>query len=210
MRKLLLAALAAAFIVGLSAAPAYAATTRLTIALNKRGVSYDSPALLSGVLKATSGAALSKRTVYLTRGGVRIRTLVTDSRGRISTLVKFNGLGIWRFDFPGATGYSRSSSAAVSTYPVYYLSKTYKGEFDGDTYTTTRDLRFAKGHTYQVVFDHPSWVFLGRGETDYMANYSGRLRSFTFTPPVTGYYWCEWDWGGSIGPGDSTLKVVVW
>jgi hypothetical protein len=210
MRRIFLTATVVVFLVGLSAAPAYARSSRISIALNKRAVTYDSPALLTGQLQSSSGAALAGKTVYLLRGGKRVRTLTTDSRGRLSTFVNYRGLAVWRFSFPGTSRYSASLSPELSSYPVYVLNKTYWGLFDGYAYTTQRTLRFAKGHTYQVIFDHRAWYFLGTGETELTSDPSGTRRSFVFKPPWTTNYWCEWDWGGSVGPGDPTLNVIIW
>ena len=215
MRKLLAAALAALFIVGISAAPAYAATSTLSMSLDRRVVTYDSAAWVSGLLRSSSGAALAGRTVYLTRGGSRVRTLVTDSRGRIRTPVNYLGTAVWRLTFPGDSRYAASKSPELSTYPALMLNRTYTGEYDGFTYTTERVLRLAKGHTYQIIFDHPAVFFLGTvagyESTPYLVgDTSGKRRIILFKPPWTTDYWAEWDWGGGVGPGDSTLRVTIW
>jgi hypothetical protein len=196
--------------VGMTAGPAYAVSTQLTVALNKRAVTYDSPSLLSGQLKTASGSPLAGKTVYLTREGVRAKALTTDSHGRVSVRVNYGGRAVWRLRFAGTSRYEATESPAVSTYAVYMLSRTYRGEYDGDTYTTTRIFRLTRGHRYQVMTDHAAWVFLGTGDTDLMADWTGRMRSFAFGPTQTSSYWCEWDWGGSVSRGDSTIRVIIW
>jgi hypothetical protein len=211
VRRFSLTACAALLFVMFSASPSYALySTQCSIALNKRAVTFDSPAVLTGQLKTGSGGPIAGATVHLLRGGAIVRALKTDSKGRISAYVNYGGPAVWRLRSVPTGRYVASVSPQLSTYPILMLNKVFTGVQLNDTYTTTQDLRLSKGHTYQVLFDHPARVFFGRREIDLMQDLTAKMRSFAYKVPLTDVYWCEWDWGGSISRGDRTLRVIIW
>jgi hypothetical protein len=196
----------------------------LSMSTNRNKVQYNTPATLSGTLKARSGAVMKYRTVYLERSDDAGKTwnsfkkLKTNSKGRVSYTVKPENVTYFRFRFAGETNHlprTSTSEKIVPTRTYQWVEDTLKG--DSQRYGSTPDYYLSAGkhririsasrglYTVWVSKSDNTW---GMVDTDNVpANTS---TTYYVTVPRSGNYYVEVENSKTGVSYGNDIYIEVW